>query len=347
MRLFTVNKDGKMIPYQQKKFQDFYIESDLENLLENNPEYFFEDSRILIIGRQVTTNLNTAIDLLGIDKSGNLVVIELKRDKTNRETLAQILEYASFVEKLDYSQLNEIFQNYSGDESSLEIYHTQYFKENLEENVSFNKSTKLVIVAQEITKEIRQTSLFLRQKGIDIYCASFKYFKSKNEEQIISIEFVVGEDEFLRGKIQTSSLPKTSRKEFFDSLDKNGKAVFKKIFEFGDTDQLVYRWGSRGFSLNVRIENDHISLIYCYPSTSTYTQSVYTGYEMILKKVKNSENIIDYFKEKIEQFGDFEAAGSLGNSKWIINQIYPENKINEFIDILKEVNQKIKENGLK
>jgi len=123
-------------------------------LLENNPEYFFEGSKVLIIGRQVTTNLNTFVDLLGIDKAGNTVVIELKRGKTSRETIAQLLEYASFVESLDYSQLNDIYQDYSGEESSLEDYHQQYFQSDSDEKVSFNKSTRLIIVAQEISKEI-------------------------------------------------------------------------------------------------------------------------------------------------------------------------------------------------
>lgn len=123
-------------------------------MLENNPEYFFEGSKVLIIGRQVTTNLNTFVDLLGIDKAGNTVVIELKRGKTSRETIAQLLEYASFVESLDYSQLNDIYQDYSGEESSLEDYHQQYFQSDSDEKVSFNKSTRLIIVAQEISKEI-------------------------------------------------------------------------------------------------------------------------------------------------------------------------------------------------
>jgi RecB family endonuclease NucS len=123
MRLFTIDKSGKMAPYKQESFKKLHIETDLEVLLENNPEYFFEDSKILIIGRQVTTNLNTSIDLLGLGNMGNTVVIELKRDKTPRETVAQLLEYASFVEKLDYSQLNDIFQDYSGEESNLEEYH--------------------------------------------------------------------------------------------------------------------------------------------------------------------------------------------------------------------------------
>ncbi|MCD6418841.1 DUF91 domain-containing protein, partial [bacterium] len=92
MKLFTINKSGKLISYKEYDFKKIKQETDLEVLLENNPEYFFEGSNVLIIGRQVTTNLNTFIDLLGIDKSGNTVVIELKRGKTPRETIAQLLE---------------------------------------------------------------------------------------------------------------------------------------------------------------------------------------------------------------------------------------------------------------
>lgn len=164
MKMLTIDKNRKLIPYQEQPYKDSNLEKDLEILLENSPDYFFEESNVLIIGRQVTTNLNGFIDLLGIDKYGNTVVVELKRDKTPRETVAQLLEYASFIENLDYSQLNEIYQDYSGEESSLEDYHQQYFQNETDEKVSFNKSTRLVIVAQEISKEIRQTALFLRKK---------------------------------------------------------------------------------------------------------------------------------------------------------------------------------------
>ena len=92
------------MPYKEIRFKDENRESDLESLLENNPEYFFENSKILVIGRQITTNLNSFIDLLGIDNSGNTIVVELKRKKTPRDTIAQLLEYASFIENLDYSQ---------------------------------------------------------------------------------------------------------------------------------------------------------------------------------------------------------------------------------------------------
>ena len=128
MKLFTIGEGEKFIPYQERDFKELKRESDLEDLLENNPEYFFENSDVLIIGRQVQTNLKSIIDLLGIDKDGDSVLIELKRDKTPRDVIAQLLEYASFVEDLDYTQLDGIFQDYEESGISLDEYHQDYFK---------------------------------------------------------------------------------------------------------------------------------------------------------------------------------------------------------------------------
>ena len=50
-----------------------------------------EDGGILIIGRQVRTDLGGFIDLLGVDRGGNVVVVELKRDRTPRDAVAQPL----------------------------------------------------------------------------------------------------------------------------------------------------------------------------------------------------------------------------------------------------------------
>ncbi|HSH52447.1 MAG TPA: endonuclease NucS domain-containing protein, partial [Bacteroidales bacterium] len=241
MRIFTLNDDKKMIPYNEVVFKLDNKEIDLEVLLEKNPEYFFESHKILMIGRQVTTNLNSFIDLLGIDKSGNTVVIELKRDKTPRETIAQLLEYASFVDKLDYDQLNQIFQKYLNEEKDLEEYHQQYFQ--TEEQISFNKTSKLVIVAQEISKEIKQSALYLRGKGIEVFCMEFRYFVTKSNERIISSDFIVGEEEYLRQQVKSESLPKVNENEFINNLDSIGKYVFDKILKYCKDNEMIIRWG--------------------------------------------------------------------------------------------------------
>jgi len=345
MKLFTIDSEGKFVQFKEQVFKNENKEIDLEILLENNPEYFFENNKILIIGRQVTTNLNTFIDLLGIDDFGNTVVIELKRDKTPRETLAQLLEYASFIDNLDYEQLNDIFQNYSGEEVGLEEYHQQYYQNWKSENVSWNKSSKLVIVAQDISKEIKQTSLYLRKKGLDVYCVEFKYFVNNSNIRMISSDFVVGDEEFIRQKVKSETqLPKTTKDKFVETLNENGKYVFNRLFDFANEENLLIRWGSKGFSLNLPFENGFVGICFGYPPTSVFKQSIYTGFEEITKKVNNSEDVISNFKTKLKAQKNFEEAGK--NLKWIITK-RSETEINNFIETLQAIIEKIKMEGLK
>lgn len=346
MKLFTIDKNGKLVQFKEQEFKEENKEIDLEILLEKNPEYFFDNSKILIIGRQVMTNLNTFIDLLGVDQFGNTVVIELKRGKTPRETLAQLIEYASFIDNLDYDQLNEIYQNYSGEDASLEDYHQEYYKSENQEKLSWNKNSKLVIVASNITPEIKQTSMYLRKKGLDVFCLEFKYFVNKTDNKMISSDFVVGDEEFIRTKISSSAqLPKTDKEKFLSSLDNNGKKVFESLFNFSEKENLTLRWGSKGFSLNKSFNNGFVGLCFGYPLNSVYKQSIYTGFEEINKKINNPEKVINFYKNEIEKFGRFEQARS--NFKWVINREIPSSDIEKYLNILKQVINKIESEGLK
>ena len=345
MKLFTIDNNGKLIHYKEHTFSDDNKESDLEMILENNPENFFDDGKILIIGRQVLTNLGSWIDLLGLDSFGNTVVIELKRGKSPRETVAQLLEYASFVDNLDYEQLNGIFQNYIGEESSLDIYHQEHFELKNAENVSFNKASKLVIVAQDITQPIKQTALYLRKKGIDIYCMEFKYFLNYASERMITIDFVVGDDTFIRSEIKSiSQLPKVDEKKFIDTLDKNGKFLFESISEFAKSNGLFFRWGSKGFSLNLPFNDGFVGLLFGYPPVSVFKQSLYTGFEEIRKKVIDHESISSFFRSELEKSGNFISAKS--NLKWIIDKPINKIEIDNLLTTLQLVIKKIKETEL-
>ncbi|MBP0651810.1 hypothetical protein J8J40_32595, partial [Mycobacterium tuberculosis] len=54
----------------------------------------------MIIGRQCDTGASGRIDLLALAPDGTLILIELKRDKTPREVVAQALDYATWVAAL-------------------------------------------------------------------------------------------------------------------------------------------------------------------------------------------------------------------------------------------------------
>ena len=248
MRIFGIKSDNTFSEYIHTPFQVDHEETVLENGLENNPDGIVEDGKLLIIGRQVTTNLGSYIDLLALDRKGDAVVIELKRDKTPRDTLAQALEYASFTEQLDSQQLEDILRTYLNDESlNLAEYHRQYFEIASDEAVTFNKDQRIVIVGQKITREIKQTASFLRDKGLNVTCVEFSFFQSEDGTQLLSQEIVVGEEASKPAHVASGSLPIITREEFLQACDENGKDFFNTIFEFAKKRICPFTWAQRVF----------------------------------------------------------------------------------------------------
>ena len=86
--------------------QPLDLEARIENWIRDDVGLVNKD--LLVIGQQVPTAYGGLIDLLAIDAVGNVVILELKRDRTPRDIVAQVLDYASWVEKLGYDEIETI-----------------------------------------------------------------------------------------------------------------------------------------------------------------------------------------------------------------------------------------------
>lgn len=86
-------------------------EDRFEEWIANDVSLLGLDLDILIIGRQIKTP-SGRIDLLAIDEQGDIVILELKRDRTPREVVAQGLDYASWVAAQEPPQIEEIAHKY-------------------------------------------------------------------------------------------------------------------------------------------------------------------------------------------------------------------------------------------
>src|SRR5689334_16545503 len=64
---------------------------------------------LMLLDRQVVTDYGGRIDLLALDEAGTLFVIELKRNRTPREVVAQTLDYAAWVRGLGAEHLARLF----------------------------------------------------------------------------------------------------------------------------------------------------------------------------------------------------------------------------------------------
>ncbi|MBN1424162.1 hypothetical protein JXA88_06365 [Candidatus Fermentibacteria bacterium] len=90
MRLFGIESDGRFREYFTKPFQAGHEERVLEGWLESNPDGIVEDGRLLIVGRQVGTNLGSIIDLLALDREGDKDSFALRSGACHLEHLCLV-----------------------------------------------------------------------------------------------------------------------------------------------------------------------------------------------------------------------------------------------------------------
>ena len=105
--------DGKLRPAMRRALSN---EKLIEDWVEADPSLLGLDA--MIIGRQVPTDHGKFIDLLAMDATGGLIIIELKKDRTPREIVAQVLDYASWVRTLTTPEVYERAEKYLGTRKS-------------------------------------------------------------------------------------------------------------------------------------------------------------------------------------------------------------------------------------
>ncbi len=157
-------------------------EKRLEDILEKDISILGLD-RLLIIGRQVPTHWGKLIDLLALDPQGDVYVIELKRDRTPREIVAQALDYGSWVKDLDYEALVGIYDDYrkgQGDDFEEALKNT--FGDQLSED--FNSNHQLIIVASELDPSTERIVQYLTDFDVPINAVFFRYLKDGETEYL-------------------------------------------------------------------------------------------------------------------------------------------------------------------
>lgn len=163
---------------------------------------------------------------------------------------------------------------------------------------------------------------------------------------MLSSDFIVGEENYI--KQQTKSAPSqiTDKDTFLNSIDKNGELIFNRLFDLAEKENFLLRWGAKGFSFNVTIDNEFIGLFFGYPPNCPYKQSIITGFKQIEKKINASNEIIDYYKTEIDKLNIFnKKVGYLGTNelKWIIDNKTDNQALDKFIDLILEISKRIKE----
>lgn len=145
------------------------------------------DKNLFLIGSKVRTDHGKEIDLLALDEAGNVVIIELKKDKTPREVVAQVLDYATWISQLSYSNIDTIYSSYCLSKNlknrDLATDFSDFFK--CDQPDSLNESHRMVIVATELDFLTERIITYLSSNyGVPINVAFFRYFKDANKDYL-------------------------------------------------------------------------------------------------------------------------------------------------------------------
>ena len=163
---------------------------DLEQWIKSNPVILGQN--IVIIGDQVSTK-SGPIDLLGIDESGNLVVVELKRDKLPREALAQAVDYASDVASWDLDKISEVCLAYK--KQRLEDYLNEKFENVNLESLMINETQRILLVGFSIEESLQRMIEWLSNNyGVSINAVVLRYMQTKSGDELIARTMIISEE---------------------------------------------------------------------------------------------------------------------------------------------------------
>lgn len=147
------------------------MEAQLERMIEADPGIL--GTPLLLIGRQVATDFGKVIDLLAVDTDGALHVLELKRDRTPREVIAQVLDYGSWVQHLTHEAVLAIFADYHPAVAFEEAWADRFGGNPPDE---LNSAHRLTVIASDIDPATERIVNYLSAFDVPVNIVFFRYF---------------------------------------------------------------------------------------------------------------------------------------------------------------------------
>lgn len=188
--MFRVDiKNKTLIELKPTGFSDLGLKErfDIQEWIEKSPTILGED--LLVIGKEVILSSGKRLDLLCIDKSAALVIVELKRDDSGSSVEWQAIKYASYCSSF---LPDELFTQYASYLNKSEFDATKSIEEFIDADIeALNASQRIILVSREFNSEVISAVLWLREFGVDIQCTRLAPFIDSDGELFIKPETII------------------------------------------------------------------------------------------------------------------------------------------------------------
>ena len=215
MAIFEVCQDA-IKPIEPTSFGAAQLKerSDLQRLLRDQIDVVARE--VLVISEEFGDweESRRRIDLLAVDKDGNLVVIELKRTADGGHMDLQAVRYAAMLSTLTASKAVEIFGQYLQDrdrEGDPEKMLLDFLEWDEIDEDKFAQDVRIVLVAADFSRELTTAVMWLNEKDLDIRCVRIRPY-SQDGHVLIDVQQVVPLPEAADYQIQVREKKRQERK---------------------------------------------------------------------------------------------------------------------------------------
>jgi hypothetical protein len=162
----------------------------IEEWVRENPELLGEDLLIVSIEFDKFENSSDRLDVLALDRAGNLVVVELKRDAAAGYADLQAIRYAAMVSSMTIELLLPYYTAYRKryyDEALTDSEAKDQIIEFVESDsfAEFSNKPRIILCSEGFSQEITATVLWLRYFDIDISCVKITPYRVGGQVVIV------------------------------------------------------------------------------------------------------------------------------------------------------------------
>ncbi|WP_424930035.1 hypothetical protein [Amaricoccus tamworthensis] len=154
---------------------------DLQRLLRENIAVISPDTLVIAEEFGDWEGARRRIDLLGIDRNANPVVIELKRTEDGGHMELQAIRYAAMISTMTFDQAVDAFSRHlaasgsDGSQARAELLEFLGWDEPDED--AFAQDVRIVLASAEFSRELTGSVLWLLERAIDISCVRLQPYE--------------------------------------------------------------------------------------------------------------------------------------------------------------------------
>ena len=194
MAIYQID-NNEIVPIKETSFAERGLKerTDLQRLLKHQIDIISADTLIVSEEFGEWDESRRRIDLLGIDKAANIVVIELNRTDDGGHMELQAIRYAAMVSTLTFERVIEIYNKYLKD-NNIDVNAREKILEFLDweeaDEDQFGQDVRIVLASAEFSKELTTAVMWLNDRSLDIRCVRLKPYKD-GDRTLLDVQTVI------------------------------------------------------------------------------------------------------------------------------------------------------------